>query len=220
MLKKLLLLVLVVVLGGYAAAEVWAKGFAETKLEEAVAEKDPQAQQVEASVSVPLIFGLLTRGRVERVEVAATHVAAGSILADRASAVLHGVALDVGASVSRRKLVLRSIDLLDVVVEISQEEASKLLPAGYSFEFGPGSVALRGPGGIEIGGDAVVEPPAAVRFQPDPGVSLPRGVTVPAIELAGVSFVACVREVVFTPGVMQVTCSQENPPPRFPPEAS
>ncbi|MGH2771284.1 MAG: hypothetical protein ACRDJF_12305, partial [Actinomycetota bacterium] len=71
MIKKLFFAFLLLVLAGYGAVEVAAKRFAEAKIEQAVAERDPQARDVKADVSAPVVFDLARERTVRSVEVSA-----------------------------------------------------------------------------------------------------------------------------------------------------
>ncbi|MGH9196090.1 MAG: hypothetical protein ACRD1T_10155, partial [Acidimicrobiia bacterium] len=146
MFRKLFFLLLVLLLGGYAAAEVYAKGYAEERIEEAAAEKDPLARGSDAEVSFPAIFQVATRSQIDRVVLVNRHVDVGPFLADEIGATLTGVHLDRARSVAERRPRITSIDRLETKITISQGEASKVLPEGFRFEFGDGNVRLIGPG--------------------------------------------------------------------------
>lgn len=215
--KKAILVLLVLVVVGYAAAEVFAKRFVEERIERAVAEREPQAREIRAEVSAPLLFGLLTSGAVSRIEVSASQVPVVRVFStDRITAVLHGVELDRAASRERRRAVVRSIDRLEVTVEVAQEELSRVLPPGYRFELAPGAVTLQGPAGLSVRGRLAVQPPAGLRFEPLSVPLLPAGVRVPLVELAEVLFVSCISSVELLPGLLRVTCSRDDPPVPFP----
>lgn len=217
MMRRTLVVLVVLAGAGYGAAEVAAKNYAEKALAESAAAQDPIAEEAEAEVSAPLLWGLITRNTIDRIEISTRHVTVGPFIADRTVAVLTGVHLDRAASLREFEAVVSSIDRLDMTVEISAAEASKVLPEGFAFEFvGGGVVAIRGPG-VSVRGRLVVAPPSAVRFEPEAGVRLPRGFSPPRWEFEDIPFVTCIREIEILPGRARVTCSQENPPPTFPP---
>lgn len=207
---------LVLLLGvGYGVAETYAKGFAEKKIAEAAEKYDPAARDTAANVSTPLLWGLITRSTVDRIEISARHLDTGPFLADRVVAVLTGVRLDRTATIKQQEPVVESIERLDMTLEISATEASKILPEGFTFEFQEGKVILRGPG-LEISGKLVLMPPFGMRFDPDAGGIVPKSVRV-SWKFEDVPFVNCLKEIAIAPGLARVTCSQDNPPARFPP---
>jgi hypothetical protein len=208
LIKKLFFAFLLLVLAGYGAAEVGAKRFAEARIEKTVAERHPQARDVDAEVSAPLIFDLARGESVRRVEVSAGHLGLGDLLADRAIAEATRVQVDLGASVRERKLVIDSIDRLDLSLEISQEELSKLAPPGFSFELGSGVVTVRGPVG-SVQGRLEVASPSELRFRPQ--APLP-GLPAIAVTFDLAPLVDCLQGVEVVPGILRVTCSKDDPP--------
>lgn len=200
---------------GYGAAEVFAKSYAERSLAENAAAHDPIAQTAEAKVSSPLIWGLIRRSTIDRIEISTQHVQLGPIIGDKTTAVLTGVHLDRKASIRESEPVVDRIGRIDMSLEVRQEEMSKLLPPGFSFEVAPGTVVLKGPQGIEVAGSLKVQQPDTIVFEP---VSpLPRGVRPPSFKLGDIPFVSCLQQIEAMAGRVKVTCSQQNPPPRFPP---
>lgn len=209
MFRKLFLLLIVLFLGGYAAAEVYAKGYAEEKIAEAAAEKDPLARGSDAEVSFPVIFQVVARSRIDRVVIVNRHVDVGPFLADEIGATLTGVHIDRAESIARRGPKITSIDRLETMIVVSQTEASKALPEGFSFEFGHGNVRLLGPG-LEISGKLEANGDSSLTFRPDQG-QLPRGVRA-SFGLAELPYLACVLNVAVELGVMRISCSTEDPP--------
>ncbi len=208
MIKKLFFAFLLLVLAGYGAIEVAAKRFAEGRIEQAVAERHPQARDVSAEVSAPVIFDLARGESVRRVEVSAGHLDLNDLLADRVSAEATGVQVDLRASARQRKLVISSIDRLDLDLEISQEELSKLAPRGFSLELGSGVVTVRGPVG-SVQGRLEVASPSELRFRPQ--APLP-GLPAIALRLDLAPLVDCLQGVEVVPGAIRITCSKNDPP--------
>lgn len=211
------LLIILVVL--YGAGELYAKKYAEGKVEEQVRERYPAAREVDATVSAPIVFGLIAGSKVGRVEVAVGHVDAGEFFTDRVTALLTGVHVDMGESVSKRKLVVDSVERLDLTIEISEEEASKTLPTGFAFDFQDGTVLVTGPRGISIEGKFEVRQ-HEVNFVPDRLALLPRAFQPPTWGLKALPMASCLREIQVLPARVKITCSINNPPARFPPEPS
>lgn len=212
--RRLFLLLIVLLLGGYAAAEVYAKGYAEEKIEEAAAERDPLARGSDAEVSFPVIFQIATRSQIDRVVIVNEHVDIGPFLADEIGATLNGVHIDRAKSIARRRPTITAIDRLETTIVISQTEASKALPEGFSFEFGTGTVRLirliGPPPGLEISGKLEATGDSGIAFIPDQG-QLPRGLRA-SFDISELPYLACVLNVAVEPGVMRVTCSTEDPP--------
>ncbi|MGH2769234.1 MAG: hypothetical protein ACRDJF_01740, partial [Actinomycetota bacterium] len=154
------------------------------------------------------VFDLARERTVRSVEVSAGHLDLEDLIADRASATATGVHVDLGASARQRKLVISSIDRLDLDLKISQEEASKLAPRGFAFEFGSGVVTVRGPVG-SVQGRLEVASPSELGFRPQaplPGL--------PAISLRFdlAPLVDCLQGVEVVPGAIRITCSKDDPP--------
>lgn len=200
---------------GYGAAEVFAKSYAERSLAENAASHDPIAETATAKVSAPLIWGLLTKSTIARIEISTEHVQLGPIVGDRTTAVLTDVHIDRKASIRESEPIVDKIGRIDMSVEISSQEVSKLLPEGFSLESSPGKVTLKGPRGISLAGKLVVRGPDTIAFEPD--APLPRGLQPPSFQLGDIPFVSCLQQVEMMAGKVKVTCSQDNPPPTFPP---
>lgn len=203
----------------YGAAEVLAKGYAQTKIEENVKERYPAAREVKSSVSAPVIFGLLTQSAISRVEIAVRHVEAGVLLTDRVSVTLYDVRIDLGESIRRREAVVDRIDRLDLTVEISDDQASKTLPEAFAFEFSPEGVVITAPG-IRIRGRLQIASESQLVFVPEEPQRLPPSFRPPVWELKGIPLFACLEKVEVRPGRVRVTCSIEDPPTDFPPEGA
>lgn len=210
--RKLLLLLVILILGGYGAAEVWAKGLAEEKIEEAAEERDPLARGSDASVSFPLLWGVMTRGTINRVEISNRHVELGPFVSDEVRAEFTGVHIDRARSIAARRPEVISIDRAEISFTVSQEEASKVLPQGFRFDFGDNAVALIGPG-IQIPGRIESSGDSGLRFIPEQD-ALPRGVGA-AWDFGDMPFVECAVEVSITPGLMRASCAVDDPPVEF-----
>lgn len=199
----------------YVGAEVGAKTFAEKTLAENAASHDPVADEAEAKVSSPLLWDLFTKDVVRRIEVSTTHIDIGPFLADRAEAVLNGVHIDRQASIKESEPIVSRIDLLEMTLTLAQEEVSKILPPGFTFQFQSGSVVLKGPLGLNLEGFFEVRGANGIAFVPKN--KLPGGISAPAFELGDVPFVSCIKDVRLEAGKAIITCSHKNAPPIFPP---
>jgi hypothetical protein len=215
MVRRTIIFILLVLVVGYGAAEVWVKGYAEGRIEEEVAALNPTVRRVEAEVSVPLLFEIIGRAEVSRVEVSTTQVDLGPFIADRVTAILRNVAVDRWPTLIQREPVIQSIERVDTSVEFTSEQASRVLPQGWSFVFNPGgTAAVRGPG-FEVSGRLEVLD-SSIRFAPDPGVAMPGGVAAPRWSFGPIPFVTCLRSVRVSSGLARVTCSVDDPPARLP----
>jgi hypothetical protein len=216
MMRRVAILLVIAVPALYGAGEVWATKYTESALAKKIKEEDSAAQDVKATVSTPLVWGLVTRNIVDRIEASAGHVKVGPFFSDRVSAVLHGVVVDRSASIKQRQVVVQSIDRLDAGVELSQEEVSKILPNGFSFRFQEnGAVEIAGPIG-SITGKLVIVPPSSIKFQPAT-LSLLRGLSIPIWDMGNIPLVTCIHDIQVRAGSIKVTCTQYNPPAKFPP---
>lgn len=214
MFRRMLLVFVLLLLLGYGAAEVFATRYAEKTLAAKAIEKDAVAREATADVSTPLIWGLLTRNTVDRIELTTNHVQVGPLLADRAIAVLTAVHIDRARSLREAEAIVDKIGRLDVTVILSQESVSKVLGDGVSVEFANGFAKLKALG-LEVEGTFQVVGETSVEFVPK--ASLPRGFPRPKMELASLPFVNCIQRILIEPGFVTVTCSKDNPPPNFPP---
>jgi hypothetical protein len=209
-LRRLLIALIIVGVGGYGFAEASAKRYAEKAIAEKVKQVDPAANEVEAHVSSPLLFGVLSRGTIDKITVSADHLKVGSFTADKTTGVLHGVHIDKAESLKQKKPVIESIDQADVTVEISDVEVSKALPRGLSFRFEDSLAILQGPG-FSVEGTLEVEAHNSVRFRPK-AVGLPRGVAPPALRFGDIAFLNCIDGIELHKGGATITCSKKNPP--------
>lgn len=218
MFRRALMVFLIIVLLGYGALEVAAKTFAERRLEELAEERHRLALEAQASVSVPLLYGIVVNSRINRVEIATTQLNLGPFVADRAGAVIEGIHLDRLATLAEREPVIQSIDRLEMFVEFTSEEASRVLPEGFSFAFvADGSVQLQIPGGNSVRGRLVIIEGVLVRFDPEAGAALPPGLRQPLWSFVDIPFVTCLQSVEIRAGTARITCVEEDPPSRFPP---
>lgn len=217
MIRRAFVAFLLIVLIGYGALEVAAKSYAETTLEELAVERNTLAQSAEAQVSVPLLYGILFRGEMRRVEIATTQVNVGPFLADRARAVIRGIKVDRFATVLEREPIIESIEAIEMTLEFNSLEASKTLPEGFSFEFlTDGKVRLSGPN-VDVRGRFVILEGPVIRFDPDAGSSLPQVLGTPSWSFDGIPFVTCVSSIEIVAPLARITCVERDPPPRFPP---
>lgn len=201
----------------YGVAEAIAKNYAEDSIEDAVSSQEPLAQGVEADVSLPLLLALATRSEIRRVQISVSHVSAGEFSIDRITAVMFGVKFDRPESLRTRKPVIESIDRLDIGLEISEAELSRVMPEGLTVELHPGSATLMGPG-FEVDGKLELAGARSFRFMPS--TPLPAGIEAPSWEIGNIPFGSCFRSVEMEEALLRVTCALEDPPARFPTSAS
>jgi DUF2993 family protein len=225
-LKKIVIIGLLLVLVAYAGTEVWINNYAESAIAKKLEQDHPEANDVHARVSIPLLVSILGDGTIRRVGVAARHVriarvpvvgtltGVGDIFASDVDVELSGVMIDKDALLQRKQLQVASIDHLDITTEITQAEASKLLAIvpGVQFEFQPDLVRIT-VGRIVVGGDFRVEEGTKLRFVPASAVGLPVGLN-PVLELTNLPFARCTSKlgIKVEEGKLRLTCSQDNPP--------
>jgi hypothetical protein len=224
-LKKIAIIGLVLILVAYAGTEIWINNYAESAIAKKLEQDHPEAAEVQARVSIPLLISLLGNGTIRRVGVAARHVrvarvpvvgsltGAGDIFASDVNVELSGVKIDKDALLQRKQLQVASIDHLEITTEITQAEASKLLAIvpGVAFEFQPDLVRIT-IGRIVVGGAFQVEG-TKLRFVPASAVGLPAGLN-PVLELTNLPFARCTSklEIKVEEGKLRLTCAQDNPP--------
>jgi hypothetical protein len=217
-LRRFLIWTLVIIVVLYGAAEVAAKPYVEGKIEDNVKERYPVAREVDSSVSIPLLFGIITKSTVSRVEINVRHVDAEALPTDRVSATLEGVHIEVGESISRREIVVERVDRLLIVVEITDEGASKTLPEGFAFEFRPSTVIVSGPG-LRAQVEPQVASKSQIRFVAQG--QLPAAVRLPVWNLQDLPLMACNElDVDVDTGRLRITCAVDNPPIDFPPHGA
>ncbi len=206
-LKRLVILFLILAGGGYAFAEVKAKGYAEEHIE-AEARTAAPASNSQATVSFPFVWDLITKSGVQKVEVTLTEYNLGPFLADRVVAAFNNIHVDKAATLRERELVISSIESLDITVGVSASQVSRTLPEGLSFEFAADSVVLHGPG-FEVAGNLKTVASGRVVFET--ATPLPRGVAVSGFDL-GMPFVDCAQRIVILPSLLTIICRVDNPP--------
>jgi hypothetical protein len=226
--RKIVVLGLLLVLALYAGSEVAVNNYAENAIARKLEQDHPEAREVKASVSLPVLFPFLSSGRIRRVGATAKNVAVAvpvglpaltaesTIFAADVTVALEGLDVDRDALLQRRRLLVESIDHLEMTVEITQEEASKalrLFPGfeALGFEFLDDVSRITGAG--VIGGTFVVEEGTRLHFVPNAVSGLPAGLD-PMIQLGNLPFFRCTAdvEVQIVQGRMRVTCSQDDPP--------
>jgi hypothetical protein len=170
----------------------------------AAAAQDPQAQDISANVGFPLTPGLLLH-RAANVTVSERHIDLGSLKADALVAQGAGVHLKILSSLTGRRADVTSVDQVDFSAEISQGEASRTLPAGYSYVFQADKVIMKGPGTTTLTGRFQVRAPAQLIF------ILPGLQTPPVITFSDYPFSQCVQGVKVVLGKATITCSKPHP---------
>jgi hypothetical protein len=204
----LLVLVIVAIL-----SELTFRSILEREVVAAVRARDPNAQDLSASVASPVLYSLAANQSISRVTVSGRHVDLGSLTADRVSAAATGVHVKVRSSIVDQKVEITHIDRMKLTATFTEQEASAVLPRGWSFVFGQGTVTMKGPV-TSVTGRFELRPPATVVFVlgsplPPPFRSAP-SLAFPIAPLA-----SCVQSVTLAPGTVTVTCVQDNPPTDF-----
>jgi hypothetical protein len=201
---RLLRLVIVLAVVGALLGEVAYRFLLQSEFVAAAADQNPKAQDISANVGFPLTPGLALH-RAASVTVSEHHIDLGSLKADAVVALGTGVHLNILSSLTGRRADVTSVDNVDFSAEISQAEASRTLPAGYSYVFQADKVIMRGPGTTNLTGRFQVRAPAQVIF------ILPGLQTPPVITFSGYPFSQCVQAVKVVPGKATITCSKARP---------
>jgi hypothetical protein len=201
---RLLRLVIVLAVIGALLGEVAYRFLLQSEFVAAAAARDPGAQDISANVGFPLTPGLALH-RAASVTVSEHHVDLGSLKADALVARGTGVHLNILSSLTGRRADVTSVGNVDFSAEISQAEASRTLPAGYSYVFQADKVIMKGPGTTNLTGRFQVRAPAQLIF------ILPGLQTPPVITFSGYPFSQCVQGVKVVPGKATVTCSKAHP---------
>jgi hypothetical protein len=201
---RLLRLVIVLAVIGALLGEVGYRYRLQSEFVAAAAARDPRAQDISANVGFPLTPGLALH-RAASVTVSEHHVDIGSLKADALVAQGTGVHLKVLSSLTSRRADVTSVDKVDFSADISEAEASRTLPAGYSYVFQAGKVIMKGPGRTTLTGRFQVRAPAQLIFI-RPGLQTP-----PVITFSGYPFSQCVQGVEVVPGKATITCSRPHP---------
>ena len=201
---RLLRPVLVLAVIGALLGEVGYRLLLQSELVAAAAARDPRAQDVSANVGFPLTPGLVLH-RAANVTVSEHHIDLGSLKADALVTQGTGVHLKVLSSLAGRRADVTSVDKVDFSADISQAEASRTLPTGYSYVFQADKVIMKGPGRTVLTGQFQVRAPAQLIF------ILPGLQTPPVIKFSGYPFSGCVQGVKVVPGKATITCSRPHP---------
>ena len=199
LLRLAIALVVIVVLLG----EVGYRLLLQTEFVDTAAGRDPRAQNVSASIGFPLMPRSVL-DRTAQVTVSEHQVGIGSLKADALVARGTGVHVKILSSLTNRRADVTSVDKVDFSADISQAEASRTLPSGYSYVFQAERVIMKGPG-TTLTGRFEVRAPAQVIF------ILPGLQTPPVLTFSGYPFSQCVTGVEVLPGKATITCSKPHP---------
>ena len=208
MIRKLIALVIVVLVLAIVPEGLAHFGF-EYAIRAAVAQRDPGAQHISASVPVPMLPTLLTKSTISKVVVSARHVDLRTVTADSVTATATGVRVNLPSSLVNKRAQITHIDRIRLVSSFTQQEASAFLPAGFTFVFGEGTVTVKGLATSSTG-QFQLQPPARIVFHvvgsPVPGLT-----RVPAISFAVPPLASCVQSITLVPNYLTVTCLETNP---------
>jgi hypothetical protein len=227
--RKIVVLGLLLSLVAYAGAEVVVNNYAEKAIARKMQQDHPEAKDVKASVSLPVLLPFLSSGRIRRVGATAENVivaklpalpaltGVGEVLASKVDVQLRGLHVDRDGLLQRKRLKVNSIDHLEMTVAINQSEVSKLLHVlpgfdALQFEFLDGVSRITGAG--VIGGTFQVEGGTKLHFLAGSAGGLPAGLVDPVLELSNLPFAKCTAkvDVKIVKGLMRITCEQDNPP--------
>lgn len=164
---------------------------------------DPRAQDVSAGVGFPVTPGLVLH-RTVAVDLSAVNVDLGSVVAGTVTVHATGVHLRILPSFTGRRADVTAVTRATFSAAISQEQASRTLPAGYRYVFEAGdAVLLKGPGST-LTGRLEVRAPAQVIF------ILPGLQTPPVMAFGGYPFSTCVQSVAVRAGTATITCTEQG----------
>jgi len=208
MIRKLISLGIVVLVLAIVP-EALAHFGSEYAIRAAVAQRDPGAQHISASVPIPMLPTLLTKSAFSKVTVSARHVDLRTLTADWVTATATGVRVNLPSSLVNKRAQITHIDRIRLALSFTQQEASAILPAGYKFVFGKDTVTLQGLA-TSITGRFRLEPPARIVFNVV-GSSVPGLARLPAISFPVPPLAGCVQSVTLAPDNLTVTCLETNP---------
>jgi hypothetical protein len=208
MIRKLIALLIVVLVLAIVPEAAAHFGF-EYAIRATVAQRDPGAQHISASVPVPMLPTLLTKSTISKVVVSARHVDLRTITADSVTATATGVQVNLPSSLVNKRAQITHIDRIRLVLSFTQQEASAVLPAGFTFVFGKGTVTVKGLA-TSITGQFQLQPPARIVFHVV-GSSVPGLTRLPAISFAVPPLASCVQSITLVPNYLTVTCLETNP---------
>lgn len=212
LLKLLVLGVVVLVVVAVVALDLVSRYVVQRGIVDAVKAKDPSAQNVSASVSLPLLYTFVTQRRIDRVTVLADQVDLGPVVAAHVTAVATGVHLRVPfnpADLSASTVQVTGIDRIALSAEITDAEMSATLPAGFTFTFGDGTATVHTPfGSVTV--KPHVTSPGHIGFTLA-GSPL-AGLTTPELSLSAEPLSSCLDDVALSPGELTVDCAEDNPP--------
>jgi hypothetical protein len=175
----------------------------------AVARRDPGAQNISAHVPIPILPNLLTKATLSKVTVSARHVDLRTVTADWVTATATGVHVNLPSSVINKRAQITHIDRIHLTLTFTEQEASAILPPGFTFVFGKDTVTVKGLA-TSITGQFQLEPPARIVFHVV-GSSVPGLTRGPTISFPVPPLASCVQSVTLAPKYLTVTCLETNP---------
>lgn len=211
------LAVLVVVVGAFLAADVAARGWAESKLAERAAAHYPPATSSTASIrSFPFLGRLLAGNTVSEVSFSMENVRAEAVVLSRLDVALFDVVLDRGELFRGR---VRPVDVGRGRLSARIDGPSLARATGVDLRFGEGAVEIhREVAGTDVFATAEVTlvgntlhlRPTSVR-----GTGLPAADFAVTYEIPGVELFACEAGVRAVPGALIVACTLDDVPTAF-----
>jgi hypothetical protein len=174
-----------------------------------VARRDPGAQDISAHVPVPILPNLLTKATLSKVTVSARHVDLRTVTADWVTATATGVHVNLPSSVINKRAQITHIDRIHLTLTFTEQEASAILPPGFTFVFGKDTVTVKGLA-TSITGQFQLEAPARIVFHVV-GSSVPGLTRLPTISFPVPPLASCVQSVTLAPKYLTVTCLETNP---------
>lgn len=196
------LVVLTLIMGALIGADVSAKAFAQTKLQERARETLPGAEVTAQIRSFPFLPRLLMNGRVSEVDFSISGIGAGDLNLTKVDLDLFGVQLDRDLLLKERKAELVGISRGLVAVELTAAQLSDAIRHPVRIAAGQVSVSVNG-----RYVDATVSGAMSTIVVKFGGVA-PIVVPVPRADL-----VPCLADVTVLSGRIRASCTVDKIPP-------
>jgi hypothetical protein len=151
--------------------------------------------------SFPFVGRLLVSGEISQVDVAVRDLTVRGVTFASVGVRLRAVKIDRDALVQDRRVVLASIGRGTAVVEIGDDEISRLL--GVTVVLEEGNARVR------VGGALV---PVSARVDGNTLVVSAAGITLPAIDIPPLPLVSCLTGTEILAGRLRLTCDVDRVP--------
>jgi len=199
-LRKLLLLAVVV--GLLAAADLGVRSVAESQLRDRVAASVQSAGPTTVRIeSFPFLGRLLTSGGVPRIRISVADITAERLTFARVSLDLEDVTFDRSRLLSQRQVVLQSLRRGTVVAEVTQDRLSGLLGVPVTLE--RGRVRVRVAGQVFTAAASVTDNTLRVTVA---------GLSLPALRIPRIGLLPCVADAEIVAGLLRLSCQVDKLP--------